>query len=236
MVHLIRSFAYPEFFNATFRKTISYFNVAFDATPVSGHNKSGCFERKHAAVNALSHCIKLDAKFTFSEQAGSTSDSTLVTTAGKILSGATYLSIALYGIKILSSFQMAKEYTLSVLGLPKSLICNSIFMAHQEQEAKRKLRKLKKTRNPKVLSSFQIWSFHKPSHILLSQKQQVRNMAQGISLPGRRSFRIPFLEFSISKAGCSRGIRGCWASSPVNIVAIAEQYWCQFSKISHDSV
>lgn len=131
---------------------MDYFSIEFNATPARRHNKTGGVERKHAVARALCLCLKQDARCTISHPSGSSSAAPFHTIiVAEVLSRATYLSNILYGSRTLSSFEMAKGYTPSIVGIPKSPLCNSLITDHQEQQAKRKLRKNKNMRDQKVL-------------------------------------------------------------------------------------
>ena len=134
-----------EFLNTTFLNAIRYFGCEFEQRPARRHNKLGVVERKNSIIRVMAQRVHSDAKF-FSVSKGSEF------MLEDILSRATYLANILYGSKALSSFEMARGYKPSITGLPKIKLTDDILEAHEEQQARRPLSLLEKSKTPRPVN------------------------------------------------------------------------------------
>ena len=129
-------------------------NIEFKPRPTRRHNKTGIVERKNATIKAIIN--KLD-----DEPSNATSET--------ILKRAAFLSNLFSGNKLLSSFELARGYRPSVVGLPQTVVTQELLDAHKEQTAIRKLQKLLHSRShqghqPSLFSpGDQVWVFYNTS-------------------------------------------------------------------------
>ena len=134
-----------EFLNPTFMNAIRYFGCEFQQRPARRHNKLGIVERKNSVIRIMAQRIHNDARY-FS--AARSSDFLLE----DVISRATYLSNILYGSKSLSSFEMAREYTPAITGLPQIKLSEDIIEAYEEQGARRALSLLQRSKKPRPVN------------------------------------------------------------------------------------
>lgn len=143
-------------FDGTKKKKLGAFlesrNIGMKARPVRRHNKLGIVERKHATIKRILERLQLDKS--------ETSDSIL-------LSRAVFFSNCFCGSHLLSSFQLAKGYAPSLLGLPARIIDNELLQAHKEQQAVRALQRVARTRsaneNPHYNPGDHVYFFYRSS-------------------------------------------------------------------------
>ena len=137
----------PEFLNNKFKKAMDRFGIMIEQRAARRHQKIGTVERKNSILRRLVQCITKDVEFL--NAMGSTQS--VDDNKQAILSRATFLSNVLYGSKKLSSFEMARGYTPSLCGLPKSRLASKMQKAHEEQVARRGLHVIAHGRTPRVL-------------------------------------------------------------------------------------
>lgn len=125
-----------EFDRAPIRKFLKSMNVSFEPRPSRRHNKMGIIERKNGTIKRI--LAKL------SKERSNSSDETL-------LQRAVFISNIFSGNSILSSFQQARGYSPSILGLPQHFVTSDIMDAHKEQVAIRALQRAINTRAPRTI-------------------------------------------------------------------------------------
>ena len=106
-------------------------DIKFKARPSRRHNKVGIVERKNGTLKQIIR--RLDADVTTAD-------------ARTIVHRATFLSNLFSGSRLLSSFELVRGYSPSVLGLPKTEVSEQLFQAHIEQTSTRALQRLIKSR------------------------------------------------------------------------------------------
>ena len=121
-----------------FHKFLKQHNITYKPRPARRHNKLGSVERKNQTVKCIIR--KLDNEITNAD-------------TRTVVARAVFLSNMFSGSKILSSFQLAKGYTPSIIGIPQSHVTTELLQAHKEQAATRALQKLLHAKNPSVLQS-----------------------------------------------------------------------------------
>ena len=111
-------------------------DIQYKPRPARRQNKLSHVERTNGTLKTI--LAKLNTDFS---QADSMT----------LLSRATFLSNMFSGPKTLSSFQLSKGYSPSILGMPSTKITNELLEAHKEQTAVRALQILLDTRNPRTV-------------------------------------------------------------------------------------
>ncbi len=104
--------------------------IAMEERPARRHKKVGVVESRHDALRLFTHCLLKDAEYYRATQG-------LVTSDEAILSKATFLCNALPGHATLSSFELARGYAPSFVGLPQTETSKELLKAHYEQQSKR---------------------------------------------------------------------------------------------------
>lgn len=137
-----------ELLKVAFKSAMAHFGITFEPWQAGRHSKLGSVEWKDTVIRTIWQKLKIDERGAHRDDANLQENITV----NELQSRDTYLSNVLYGSKVLSSFKMVRGYTRSIMGLPKTPISAGILKAHLEQEARRKLRKLDKSRNARVLS------------------------------------------------------------------------------------
>lgn len=145
-----------EMNNTVLQKFLTSHNIIFNARPTGPqrHNKIGIVERKNGKIKRILERIE-------SENTNADKET--------ILSRAVLLSNMFSGSKILSSFELARGYSPSLLGIPQTIVKPELLEAHKEQIAIRALEKLLKSRKPNTVPQHvlspgtSIWAFHKTS-------------------------------------------------------------------------
>ena len=132
-----------EMNNQPCRKFFGAHSIQYKPRPARRHNKTGIVERKNGTLKLILERLQKE----------STRASDHV-----ILSRATFISNYFSGSRILSSFELARGYSPSILGVPKSLVTTELLSAHKEQVAVRALQRLLRSRTPSTVapSSIQI--------------------------------------------------------------------------------
>lgn len=123
---------------AEFRGFLKQHHIAYKPRPARRHNKLGSVERKNGTIKAIIR--KLDSDLTDAD-------------AETIVARAVFLSNLFSGSRKLSSFQLVKGYTPSVLGIPSSRVTPELLQAHKEQTATRAIHTLLHSNNPNVVPS-----------------------------------------------------------------------------------
>lgn len=103
-----------------FMTAINYHKVRFQTRLTRRHKKVGRAENKHTILRQISQHLyqeASDARFY-----------SLITS--EILNRATYIANVLYGVKLLSVFEMVGGYTLSISGLPSWPVSSQLREAH----------------------------------------------------------------------------------------------------------
>lgn len=125
-----------EFQTTPMRRFLTSHNIYLDERPVRRHNKSGTVERNHLTIKRVLERIQFDES--------SATDAAL-------MARATFLSNVFSGSRKLSSFEIVKGYTLSILGLPPSLVSADLLEAYKDQAATRALQRLLSSRAPSTI-------------------------------------------------------------------------------------
>lgn len=125
-----------EFQSNAMKLFLSAHDIELRERPVRRHNKTGVVERKNLTLKRILERLQLDKC--------SANDST-------ILARATFLSNIFSGSRLLSSFELVRGYTPSVLGLPKSSVTPELLEAYKEQVATRALQRLLSVRAPSTI-------------------------------------------------------------------------------------
>ena len=137
-----------------FHEFLKQHSITYRPRPARRHNKLGSVERKNQTVKSIIR--KLDNEITTAD-------------AKKIVARAVFLSNMFSGSSKMSSFELAKGYTPSIIGIPSSRVTPELLQAHREQAATRALQKLLHTKNPSVLQSSilqpgdPVWVFYETS-------------------------------------------------------------------------
>lgn len=126
-----------EYNRAPLRKYLSTNSILFKPRPARRHNKLGVVERKNGVVKAI--LSKLNKEHSNTD-------------AVTLVSRAAFLSNLFSGNKILSSFELVRGYSPSVVGIPKSQVTIELLNAHKEQAATCSLQRLLHSRCPTVIS------------------------------------------------------------------------------------
>lgn len=117
--------------DATQKKNLKTFlssrHISFKPRPVRRHNKVGIAERKHGTLKRVLEKLQFDRTDAEDET---------------ILSRATFLSNVFAGSHMLSSFELARGFSPSMLGIPARLVTAELLSAHREQQATRALQRL----------------------------------------------------------------------------------------------
>lgn len=118
------------------RKQITDFlrahDIRFNPRPVRRHNKIGIFERKNGTLKEIIHRLDKDISTTSSEN---------------LLARPTFLSNMFSGSRLLSSFELTRGYSPSILGLQRNDISQELLDAHKEKVATRALQRLLRSRS-----------------------------------------------------------------------------------------
>ena len=129
-------------------------DITFKPRPARRHNKVGIVERKNGTLKEIIRRLDTDI---------STADAYL------IAKRATFLSKMFSGSRLLSSFELVRGYSPSVLGLPSSEITEELLQAHKQQVATRALQRLMGSRAPATPApemfapGDEVWVFYKSS-------------------------------------------------------------------------
>ncbi len=135
-----------EFVKSPFKKFLWDYGISLQERPARRHNKIGIVESKHNSIRLFVQRLLKDAEYWRLSMG-------LEISRQSILSKATFLSNALRGNAILSSFELARGYLPSFVGLPRSQISKEILDAHKEQQAKRALIRMLRSKTPHVVKS-----------------------------------------------------------------------------------
>lgn len=108
-------------------------DIKFKPRPTRRHNKVGIVERKNGTLKEIIRRLDTD-----------------ITTANSdtIVSRATFLSNMFSGSRLMSSFELVRGYSPSILGLPRTDVTQDLLNAHKEQVATRALQRLLHSRLP----------------------------------------------------------------------------------------
>lgn len=115
-----------EFNGKKLRRMMRTHDITFKARPTRRHNKTGKVEREIQVVKSIIKRIDHEISFCSAEQ---------------ILHRAIFFFKLFSGSCILSSFQLARGYQPSVLGIPPSVVPKELLNAHIEQKATRALQR-----------------------------------------------------------------------------------------------
>ena len=121
-----------------FHTFLRQYSIVYKSRPSRRHNKLGTVERKNGTIKAI--IGKLDSDITDAD-------------AETVVARAEFLSTLFSGSRKLSSFQLAKGYSPSILGIPSSRVTPELLNAHKEQAATRALQTLLNSRNNGTLPS-----------------------------------------------------------------------------------
>lgn len=149
-----------EYNRKPLREFLNTRKVSFKPRPARRHNKLGIVERKNSTVKMI--LAKL-------------SDEPNEDTTATLIERAAFLLNMFSGSKILSSFELARGYRPSIMGIPQRIVKADILNAHKEQVAVRTLQRLLHSRAPNVVKQElfnkddPVWVYYK------STKQNERN-------------------------------------------------------------
>lgn len=130
-----------EFNREPVRKALQTRMIYFKPRPTRRHNKCGIVERKNATIKRiLERLVQADE------------DSSPEVLVAK----ACFLSNCLHGTKVLSSFELARGYTPSIVGNPSRKVPSEILDVHKRQSAIRALNQLMRSRHTKLLTKMDI--------------------------------------------------------------------------------
>lgn len=107
-------------------------DIQFKPRPARRHNKVGIVERKNGTLKEIIQRLDKDIS-TMSSDA--------------IVARATFLSNMFSGSRLMSSFELARGYSPSILGLPRTDVSQELLDAHKEQVATRALQRLLRSRS-----------------------------------------------------------------------------------------
>lgn len=125
-----------EYNRSPSRNYFAAHDIQFKPRPARRHNKLGIVERKNKTVKAI--LAKLN-------------DENTAATPETLISRTAFLSNMFSGNKLLSSFELVRGYSPSVLGIPRTLVTNALLQAHREQIATRTIQRLMSSRAPHVV-------------------------------------------------------------------------------------
>lgn len=124
-----------EYNRRLFHNYLVSHGIQFQPRPARRHNKLGIVERKNSTIKAI--VSKLDDE---------RSDAWTET----LVSSASFQSNMFSGNKLLSSFELARGYWPSILGIPKTVATEELLKAHREQVAIRTIQRLLNSNAPTV--------------------------------------------------------------------------------------
>lgn len=116
-----------EYNRSPFRNYLSSHSITLQPRRARRNNKIGIVERKSGTVKAILSKV-LDENSTAKVET--------------LIARAAFLSNLFSGSKLLSSFEIIRGYSPSVVGLPKSFVTQELLDAHKEQAAIRSLQRL----------------------------------------------------------------------------------------------
>lgn len=109
-----------EYNKGKLRSLLQSHNIVFKARPTRRHNNTGKVERKIQTLKGIIQKIDLEIS---------------VCSAQQVVTPAFFLSNFFSGSRIMSSFQLARGYQPSILGIPATLVSADLLTAHVEQSA-----------------------------------------------------------------------------------------------------
>eukprot|EP00177_Eucheuma_denticulatum_P007832 GFKZ01014258.1.p1 GENE.GFKZ01014258.1~~GFKZ01014258.1.p1 ORF type:complete len:1202 (-),score=97.36 GFKZ01014258.1:1881-5486(-) len=124
-----------EYNRAPLRSLLNTHYITLKPRPARRHNKTGVAERKIQTIKRIIE--RLDKE-------------TSSCSRDMIVARAIFLSNFFSGSTILSSFQLARGYQPSIIGIPHSIVSQDVLDAHVEQCATRALQRAMKARDPNV--------------------------------------------------------------------------------------
>ena len=107
--------------------------IQFKARPARRHNKTGIVERKIGVVKSILYKLN---------------DEVSTAAASSIVARAAFLSNLFSGNRLLSSFELARGFSPSIIGIPPSVVPQELLEAHREQVAIRALQRIAHSRAP----------------------------------------------------------------------------------------
>lgn len=126
----------PEFDTAEMKKFLQQHNITFLPRPARRHNKTGIVERNNGVFKAILKRVEREKT---------------TATAMTLVARASFLGNMFSGSKVLSAFQLARGYSPSILGLPKSVVTPELLEAHREQVSIRAIHRILKARVPHTI-------------------------------------------------------------------------------------
>lgn len=128
----------PEFQVARLKQFLKVHAVCIRPRPARRHNRTGIVEGNNGVFKAIFYRPEKE---------------TPSATAPELVSRAPFLSNLFTGSSMLSSFQLARGYSPSILGLPPTRVTQELLDAHYEQTALRAIQKLMHARDNNVIPS-----------------------------------------------------------------------------------
>ena len=135
-----------EFFKSSFRTFLKDHLITLEERPARRHNKLGIVESRHRSLRLFVQRLLKDAEYWRLSKG-------LEVSRHAVLSRATFLCNALRGNAVLSSFELARGYLPSFVGLPQTLISKGIFEAYKEQQAKRAISRMLRSKTQQVVKA-----------------------------------------------------------------------------------
>ncbi len=114
--------------------------------PSRRHNKIGIVESRNNSIRLFVQRILKDSDYY-------RVNFRLVSSMSQVLSRATFFANALRGSALFSSFELARVYSPSCAGLPQTKTSKEVLDAYYEQQAKRSLHRMLRSRVPKVIKA-----------------------------------------------------------------------------------
>lgn len=125
-----------EFNRKPLRTYLAAHDIGFRSHPARRYNKVGIVERKNGTIKRI--LAKLE-------------DESSDASAETIIARAVFLSNVFSGNRTLSSFELVRGYSPSILGLSTTAVTSELLQAHKEQIATRTMQKLINSRAPDVI-------------------------------------------------------------------------------------
>jgi len=124
-----------EFTTTVTKQFMSRHSVEVHARPVRAHNKTGIVERNNGLFKNI--IKRLERERTAASPA-------------ELIARASFLTNVFAGSKLLSAFQLARGYSPSILGIPRSIVSQELLDAYREQVSIRAIQRMLKARNPET--------------------------------------------------------------------------------------
>ena len=163
-----------EFDKAPMRRFLASHSIERKSRPVRRHNKTGIVERKNRTLKGVLERLQHDDTEASPEL---------------ILDRAVFFSNIFAGSKLLSSFQLARGFAPSFLGMPSTVVSPTVFEAAKQQTAARALTRLLHSRAPSTVPP----SCLRPGTLVWFYYKSTKNNEKDEWRPGSIIYAAPHL-------------------------------------------